>query len=435
MKQSLLSKSLGYQPGQHDWRRELTSGLISYFAVVYIVMVNAAILSDAGMPLQAAMVGTLLTSISGCLLMAFLGKSPIIVVPGMGINAFFTYTLVHSMKLTWQEALAVVAVAGLLFAIVAFTSLYKRISEAIPHNLQHGISVGIGLFLTFIGLQKSGIVIAHQTTFVAIGHFNDPNVITACVTLLLALVLFVRKVKGDLLISILVGTALAYLLGAVHPDVNKQGSSQPMEQYGEIFGKLSLFSGITTIAFWIAVFLLLLIIVFENIGLIGAQTRMIERPETFKGSLQALSLSNIAAGILGSSPTVAAAESTAGIAAGGRTGLTPLVTAVLFGATFFFIPLLTYIPDSAIAPILIIIGSLMVQNIKDMNFSDFTEAFPAFLVMVMIPFTYSIVDGMAFGFIAYPIAKLAAGRGREVKAVMYVITVLFLANFILHALM
>ncbi|RUT35503.1 NCS2 family permease [Paenibacillus zeisoli] len=434
MKQNLLSKSLGYQPGQHDWRQEVSSGLISYFAVVYIVMVNAAILSDAGMPLQAAMVGTLLTSIAGCLLMAFLGKSPIIVVPGMGINAFFTYTLVHSMKLTWQEALAVVAVAGLLFAIVAFTTLYKRISEAIPHNLQHGISVGIGLFLTFIGLQKSGIVVAHQTTFVTIGHFSDPNVITACVTLLLALVLFVRKVKGDLLISILVGTALAYILGAVHPDVNKL-ATQPWQQYGEIFGKLSLYPGLTNIAFWIAVFLLLLIIVFENIGLIAAQTRMIERPETFKGSLRALSLSNFAAGILGSSPTVAAAESTAGIAAGGRTGLAPLVTAVLFGATFFFIPLLTYIPDSAIAPILIIIGSLMVQNIKEMNFSDFTEAFPAFLVMVMIPFTYSIVDGMAFGFIAYPIAKLAAGRGGEVKVVMYVITVLFLANFILHALM
>ncbi|USB31851.1 NCS2 family permease [Paenibacillus sp. YPG26] len=434
MRQNLLSRSLGYQPGKHNWRRELTSGLISYFSVVYIVMVNAAILSDAGMPLQAAMVGTLLTSIAGCLLMAFLGKSPIIVVPGMGINAFFTYTLVHSMKLTWQEALAVVTVAGLLFAIIAFTTLYKKISDAIPHNLQHGISVGIGLFMTFIGLQKSGIVIAHQTTFVTIGHFNDPGVITACVTLLLALVLFVRKVKGDLLISILVGTALAFILGAVNRDPGKLGG-RPLEEYDELFGRLSIYPAITTLAFWIAVFLLLLIIIFENIGLIGAQTRMIERPETFRGSLRAISLSNITAGIFGSSPTIAAAETTAGIAAGGRTGLSTFVTALLFGATFFFIPLLTYIPDSAIAPILIIIGCLMVQNIQEMNFNDFTEAFPAFLVMVMIPFTYSIVDGMAFGFIAYPIAKLAAGRAREVRPAMYVITILFLANFILHALM
>lgn len=433
MKRNLLAASLGYKTGQHNWRKEILAGILSYFSVVYIVMVNATILHDAGMPLQGAMVGTLLTSIAGCLLMAFWGKSPIIVVPGMGINAFFTYTLVHSMKLSWQEALAVTTVAGVLFAVVAFTSLYKRISEAIPHNLQHGITVGIGLFLTFIGLQKSKIVIAHQTTFVTIGHFSEPGVITACVTLLLALVLFVRKVKGDLLISILVGTALAYILGGVHPSSSAR-EGQPFEQYGQLFAKLSL-SSLGTIAFWVAVFLLLLIIVFENIGLIGAQTRMIDRPETFKGSLRALSVANILAGIFGSSPTVAAAETSAGIAAGGRTGLSPLVTAILFGATFFFIPLLTYIPDSAIAPILIIIGSLMVQNIKEMNFTDFTEAFPAFLVMVMIPFTYSIVDGMAFGFIAYPAAKLAAGRGREVKSVMYAIAALFLANFILHALM
>ncbi|ANS75224.1 permease [Paenibacillus yonginensis] len=433
MKRNWLSGSLGFIPGQHSIRKEIGAGLISYFSVVYIVMVNAAILHDAGMPLQAAMVGTLLTSLAGCLLMAFWGKSPIIVVPGMGINAFFTYTLVHSMKLSWQEALAVTTTAGLLFAVLAFSSLYKKISDAIPHNLQHGISVGIGLFLTFIGLQKSGIVIAHQTTFVTIGHFSDPNVITACITLLLALVLFVRKVKGDLLISILVGTALAYVLGATHPSGNKM-EGKPLQQYGDLFAHLS-FGAIGTLAFWIAVFLLLLIIVFENIGLIGAQTHMIERPETFTGSLRALSVSNILAGLFGSSPTVAAAESTAGIAAGGRTGLSPLVTAILFGATFFFIPLLTYIPDSAIAPVLIIIGSLMVQNIQQMNFRDFTEAFPAFLVMVMIPFTYSIIDGMAFGFIAYPAAKLAAGRGKEVKAVMYVITALFIANFVLHALM
>jgi AGZA family xanthine/uracil permease-like MFS transporter len=192
---------------------------------------------------------------------------------------------------------------------------------------------------------------------------------------------------------------------------------------------------LTDLAFWIAVFLLLLIVVFENIGLITAQTNMIGRSERFKGSLRALSVSTVLAGILGSSPPVAAAETTAGIAAGGRTGLTPLVTAVLFGATFFFIPLLGYIPDSAIAPILIIIGGLMVQGVRDMDFSDFTEAFPAFLIMVMIPFTYSIVDGMAFGFIAYPLAKLAAGKGKEVPVVMYGISILFLANFVLHGIL
>lgn len=430
MKTGFWHRSLGLTP-EDDWKKECIAGLISYFAVVYIVMVNATILHDAGMPLKAAMVGTLLTSITGCLLMAFGGKSPIIVVPGMGINAFFTYTLVHSMKLSWQEALAVVSVTGVIFSIVAFTSLYRIISEAIPKNLQHGITVGIGLFLTFIGLQKSGIVVAHQTTFVAIGHFSDPSVIVSCVTLLLGLVLFVRGVQGGMLITILTGTGLAYLLGA-GPTTSKAESGHTFQAYGEVFAGLS-WSSVGSIVFWIGVFLLLLIVVFENIGLVASQTALIGRPENFKGSLRALSVTNIFAGIFGTSPVVAAAESTVGIAAGGRTGLSSLISAILFGATFFFIPLLTWIPDSAIAPILIIIGGLMVQSVQEMDFKDLTEAFPAFLLMVMIPFTYSIVDGMAFGFITYPVVKLAQNRGKEVSPVLYGIAILFIANFVLNS--
>ncbi len=433
MKTGFWHRSLGLTP-EDDWKKEWIAGLVSYFAVVYIVMVNATILHDAGMPLKAAMVGTLLTSITGCLLMAFGGKSPIIVVPGMGINAFFTYTLVHSMKLSWQEALAVVSVTGVIFSIVSFTSLYRIISEAIPKNLQHGITVGIGLFLTFIGLQKSGIVVAHQTTFVTIGHFSDPSVIVSCVTLLLGLVLFVRGVQGGMLITMLTGTGLAYLLGAAGPTSSKAESGHTFQAYGEVFVGFS-WSSIGSIVFWIAVFLMLLIVVFENIGLVASQTTLIGRPQNFKGSLRALSLTNIFAGIFGTSPVVAAAESTAGIAAGGRTGLASLVSAILFGATFFFIPLLTWIPDSAIAPILIIIGGLMVQSVQEMDFKDLTEAFPAFLLMVMIPFTYSIVDGMAFGFIAYPVVKLAQNRGKEVSPVLYGIAILFIANFVLNSML
>ncbi|KGE18245.1 NCS2 family permease [Paenibacillus wynnii] len=432
MKTSFWRNSLGLEP-EDDWKREWAAGILSYFASVYIVMVNAAILHDAGMPLRAGMVATLLTAITGCLLMAFGGKTPIIVVPGMGINAFFTYTLVHSMKLDWREALAVVVVTGILFAVVAFTSLYRILSDAIPPNLQHAITVGIGLFLTFIGLQKSGIVIAHRTTFVAIGHFSDPAVITSCVTLLLALVLFVRGTRGGLLISMAVGTGLAYLLGAGHVP-EKLESGHVFTGYGDVFLGMG-WTNVVSLVFWIAVFLLLLIVVFENIGLIASQTLLANRPERFKSSLRALSLANIAAGLFGSSPVVAAAESNAGIAAGGRSGLTSLVTGLLFAATFLFIPLLTYVPDSAIAPILIVIGGLMVQSVREMDFNDMTEVFPSFLVMVMIPFTYSIVDGMAFGFITYPIVKLAMKRGKEVPTALYVIAGLFLANFVLHALL
>lgn len=432
MNSKFWRNSVGLEPGD-NWKREWAAGILSYFASVYIVMVNAAILHDAGMPLRAGMVATLLTAVTGCLLMAFGGKTPIIVVPGMGINAFFTYTLVHSMKLDWREALAVVMVTGILFAVVAFTSLYRILSEAIPHNLQQAITVGIGLFLTFIGLQKSGIVIAHRTTFVAIGHFSDPAVITSCVTLLLALVLFIRGTRGGLLISMMAGTGLAYLLGAAHKP-EKADSGHVFTGYGDVFAGMDWSRGLSLV-FWIAVFLLLLIVVFENIGLISSQTLMAGRPERFKSSLRALSLANIAAGLFGSSPVVAAAESTAGIAAGGKSGLTSLVTGLLFGATFLFIPLLAYVPDSAIAPILIVIGGLMVQSVREMDLSDMTELFPAFLIMVMIPFTYSIVDGMAFGFIAYPVVKLAVGRGKEVPLVLYGIAGLFVANFVLHAFM
>ncbi|MDF9843944.1 MULTISPECIES: NCS2 family permease [unclassified Paenibacillus] len=432
MNSNFWRKSVGLEPGD-NWKREWAAGILSYFASVYIVMVNAAILHDAGMPLRAGMVATLLTAVTGCLLMAFGGKTPIIVVPGMGINAFFTYTLVHSMKLDWREALAVVGLTGVLFAVVAFTSLYRILSEAIPHNLQHAITVGIGLFLTFIGLQKSGIVIAHRTTFVAIGHFSDPAVITSCVTLILALVLFIRGTRGGLLISMLAGTGLAYLLGAAHkPETTESG--HVFTGYGDVFAVMD-WSGVISLVFWIAVFLLLLIVVFENIGLISSQALMAGRPERFKSSLRALSVANIAAGLFGSSPVVAAAESTAGIAAGGKSGLTSLVTGLLFGATFLFIPLLAYVPDSAIAPILIVIGGLMVQSVREMDLSDMTELFPAFLVMVMIPFTYSIVDGMAFGFITYPIVKLAMGKGKDVPPALYGIAGLFVANFVLHAFM
>ncbi|WP_042267327.1 NCS2 family permease [Paenibacillus graminis] len=432
MNSKVWRNSVGLEPGD-SWKRELSAGILSYFASVYIVMVNAAILHDAGMPLRAGMVATLLTAVAGCLMMAFGGKTPIVVVPGMGINAFFTYTLVHSMKLDWREALAVVVVTGVLFAIVAFTSLYRILSDAIPHNLQHAITVGIGLFLTFIGLQKSGIVIAHRTTFVAIGHFSDPAVITSCVTLILALVLFVRGTRGGLLISMLAGTGMAYLLGAAHAPENAD-SGHVFAGYSDVFAGMDWGRGISLV-FWIAVFLLLLIVVFENIGLISSQTLMAGRPERFKSSLRALSIANIAAGLFGSSPVVAAAESTAGIAAGGRSGLTSLITGLLFGATFLFIPLLAYVPDSAIAPILIVIGGLMVQNVREMDLSDLTELFPAFLIMVMIPFTYSIVDGMAFGFITYPVVKLAMGKGKEVPPALYGIAGLFIANFVLHAFM
>jgi AGZA family xanthine/uracil permease-like MFS transporter len=413
-------------------KKELLAGTVSFFTIVYIVVVNASILADAGIPLEAGIIATVLTSIAGCFIMGLYGNTPIILVPGMGVNALFTYTIVLGMGLTWQEGLAVVFVSGLLFTIIAFTKLATIISESIPHSLKEAITVGIGLFLTFIGLQKGGIVVLNEETYVALGDFSQPTVLLTFFTLLVTIALFARQIPGNFLISILFGTGLAAVFGQLSFD----SASQPQDSflaYKDVFAAMS-FDKLADLTFWTATFSLTMVIVFENIGLVFGQVHMINRPKAYKRSFQANALSTITSGLFGSSPTVSTVETAAGIAAGGRTGLTSITTGVLFLSSLLFLPFIKIIPDSAIAPILILIGSLMIQNIQHIELDDFSECFPAFLIIALIPFTYSIVDGMAFGFIMYPFLKLVLKRQNEVKAPLYFIAGLFLLNFIFHSL-
>lgn len=410
-------------------QREITAGIIGFVTIVYIVAVNASILQDAGIPLQAGMLATVCTAFVGALLMAFWANAPIILVPGMGINAFFTYTLCHTMGLSWQEGLAAVFVSGLFFIAIAFTRAAQLVSEAIPASLKEAITVGIGLFLTFIGLQKGGIVVTSPSTFVTLGDLSSPQVIVTLTTLVVMLVLFVRKIPGHFLIGIAAGTGLGAILGIVEPG---QGGGFSLAQYGQVFAGLS-FSDVWTLPFWIASSSLALVLLFENIGLIHGQTAMAGREAAFRRSLQANALSAALSGLLGTSPTVATAESAAAIAAGGRTGLTALVTGTLLLLSLSLLPVIAMIPDGAIAPVLIIIGALMLQNVQNINLKDFSEGFPAFLIIAIIPLSYSIVDGIAFGFVAYPLLKLALGKRREVPALLYVIAGLFLINLVLPA--
>ncbi|WP_226530200.1 NCS2 family permease [Metabacillus niabensis] len=413
-------------------KKEILAGTVSFFTIVYIVVVNASILSDAGIPLEAGIIATVLTSIAGCLIMGFFGNTPIILVPGMGVNALFTYTIVMGMGLTWQEGLAVVFVSGILFTLIAFTKLSVIISESIPLSLKEAITVGIGFFLTFIGLQKGGIVVLNSDTFVALGDFSQPGVIVTLLTLLITVGLFTRQVPGNFLISIFAGTILAACFGLLEVDF----STKPHEAflvYKDVLFAMS-FSRIVDLAFWTATFSLTMVIVFENIGLVFGQVHMINRPDRYKRSFQANALSTITSGIFGSSPTVSTVETAAGITAGGRTGLTSITTGLLFLSSLLFLPIIKIIPDSAIAPILILIGSLMIQNIQHIDLHDFSESFPAFLIIALIPFTYSIVDGMAFGFIMYPILKVILNRKDEVKPALYIIALLFLFNFVFHTL-
>jgi AGZA family xanthine/uracil permease-like MFS transporter len=409
-------------------KREMMAGMISFFTIVYIIAVNGTILAEAGIPIEAGIIATILTCVVGCWLMGFWANAPIILVPGMGINAMFTYTLVHSMGLTWQEALGVVVISGVIVTVISFTKLSQLLLEAIPNSLKHAITVGLGLFLTLIGLEKGGLVTKGDNSLLALGDVTSPYVIATILSVILAVILFMRNVPANFLISMIVGTGIAAALGVVSFS-DAGGNALPLDTYASLFGAVT-FAKIGEFTFLVAVFSLTMVLLFENIGLINGHLSMIKRPEKFKRSFQANGISVLTSGLFGTSPTVSTVESAAGIAAGGRTGVTAIVTGSLFLLSIFAIPFIKIIPGSAIAPILIIIGVLMLQSVKQIDFQDLSEGFPAFLVIVMIPFSYSIADGIAFGFIAYPLVKLALGKAKEVSAPLYIIAALFFLTFL-----
>lgn len=407
---------------------EVLAGVISYFAIVYIIIVNSTILADAGIPAGAAMVATILTSAAGCFIAGFGANLPLILVPGMGVNAMFTYTFVHSMGLTWQEALGVVFVSGIVFSVIAYTPLLTTLTNAIPSTLKDAITVGLGLFLALIGLEKSHIVVPAEHSLIAFGDITSPEVISFFLTFFIAIILFLRNVPGHFLLTIMIGTVIAWMFGAIDRSQVGMGNVS-VGNYADVFLGMS-FEAITDVVFWVAVFALTMVLVFENIGLVYGQTKEAEQPEKYKDGIRVVAISATVSGVFGSSPTVSTAEGAAGIAAGGRTGVTAIVMGILFLLSFFLLPFIEVIPASAISPILIIIGFLMVLNIKNINLQDLSEAIPAFLIIMMIPFSYSIADGMVIGFLAYPIAKLALGKGKEVSVPLYVIAGLFLVYFV-----
>ncbi|MCF3943019.1 NCS2 family permease [Oceanobacillus alkalisoli] len=427
-----LNRITGVYDKGSNVKTEILAGLISFFAIVYIIVVNATILSDAGIPIEGAVWATILTSMFGCFIVGFGANVPLILVPGMGLNAMFTYTFVHAMGLTWQEALAVVFVAGLVFVLISFTRLATILAQSIPGTLKEAITVGLGLFLALIGLEKSHIIVHGEHSIIALGDIGSLEVLAFVLTFIIALGLFLRSMPGHFLITIFVGTMIAWMFGLI--DFNQaEGADLSLADYAGVFNAMS-FDGIRSLTFWIAVFSLTMVLVFENIGLVGGQLKQAKRDEQYTPAIRSISISSMLSGLFGTSPTVSTVEGTAGIAAGGRTGITSIVTGLLFLVASLFIPVIKLIPSTAISPILIIIGGLMVLNIKNINFKDLSDAFPAFIIIMMIPFTYSIADGIAFGFIAYPIAKIAVGKRKEVSMPLYIITLLFIINFVLQAI-
>ncbi|MEH7237818.1 NCS2 family permease [Bacillus sp. JJ1562] len=410
--------------------KEFSAGLISYITVVYIIIVNATILAAAGIPMEAGIIATILTSFLGCVIIGLWSNTPILLIPGMGLNAMFTYTIVQSGGFTWQEALAMVFVSGLIFVVIAFTPLAKVITSSIPNSLKEAITIGIGVLLILIGFDNAGIITSSEHTLLAIGDLSSPTVITTFIGLIITVLLFIKNVPGNLLLSILITSVLSIWIGGAQFEAISFTTPDFQEYFG-VFGQLS-WAEAGNIVFWLTSISLAMVLVFENIGLIHGHSNMLKRPESSKKSLQATAVSVLSSGIFGTSPTVASVETAAGITAGGRTGLTSIVTGVMFLVSILFIPVIKMVPASAVSPILILIGVLMLQNIVNISMDDFTESFPALLIIVLIPLTYSIADGMAIGFILYPVMKLLMGKGKEIHPALYMIAILFISNFVIQ---
>ncbi|WP_066065100.1 NCS2 family permease [Neobacillus soli] len=424
-----LDKLFYIQRENSSFRTEVLAGLTSFMTVAYIIVVNGAILSKTGMPYEAVTIATVICCFMGCMLMALWANSPLIIVPGMGDNAFFVFTLVFSLGLTWQQALAVVFLAGIVFTLMTITKGAVYLSRSIPKSMINAMTAGIGFFIAFLGLKNGGIIVAGEGTFVKLGDLGSPIALTTLLTLIILVPLFLRNVKGNFLIGIIAGTVIGGLLGIVDFS-SLRDFSFSFRGYDKILFAFD-FSQIGTVNFWTAVFSLSMVIIFQNMG---SQLGMLPDKSKFRKSFQANAFSIIGAGLFGCSPTTTAAESATGIAAGGRTGLTSLTAGLLFIPALFLIPLFKVIPNAAIAPVLIIVGCLMVQSLKEIPFDDFTEAFPAYLMMAIMPLSFSIANGIAFGFIAYPILKLVTGRRSEVSITMYVIAFFFLIYFILGSI-
>ncbi|MDQ0243793.1 AGZA family xanthine/uracil permease-like MFS transporter [Bacillus fengqiuensis] len=414
-------------------KTEILAGITTFLTMVYIVIVNPIILSDAGVPFEQVFTATIIASIVGTLWMALGANYPIAIAPGMGMNAYFAYSVVGSHGgIDYRTAFAAVFIAGLIFVILSLTPFREKLIEAIPGNLKHGITAGIGLFIAFIGLRLTGIITDHPKNLVALGDLHSPSVVLALIGLAVTLVLMVLGVNGALFFGMIVTGIIAYFTGALS---FKEGFvAMPHLPEGLLIANpIAAFGDVIQHSLYAVVFSFLLVTIFDTTGtMIGvAQQAGLMKGKTMPRVRQALLADSFGTSIgamFGTSPTSAYIESSAGVAAGGRTGLTGLTVAILFVIAAFFGPLVGAVSGiSAItAPALIIVGSLMMGAVSEIDWSELDEAFPAFLVILSMPLTSSIATGIALGFIAYPLMKVVKGKAKEVDPLLYLFAVLFL---------
>lgn len=400
-------------------KKEILAGTTGFFAIMYVIFVNPQIVAATHIPTQLETFATIFASAFGCILGGLLSNTPMIIVPGMGINALFSYTIAQSMHFSWQATLAVSLISSILYAILTFTPLIDSISNAINDSMKNAINVGIGLFLTFTALKGIGFIVSDKSNLIKFGDLTNPVLLLTLLGIILTMIFQIKGKAWGMIASMAIVTVIALLTGNATNSHAIQYSD--LSHFGSIIFKQS-FNFPSWVKFAIATFSMLMLMVFEGVGV----TKGYVKNETKqKKTLQATGLANIFASLVGSSPAVDAAESGSAWAAGGTTGISAIVTGLWFLASLILIPIIGYIPSCATASIIILTGSLMMMDVKNIDNEDFSNWFPAYLIIFTIPFTGSISTGMAMGFIVYPIAKLIAGKQKDLNLVNVIIAVLF----------
>lgn len=434
---SFLEKTFKLKEHKTNVKTEVLAGITTFMTMAYILIVNPLILSDAGMDFNALFTATALSAAIATLCMAFLANYPFALAPGMGLNAFFAYTVVLGMGYSWEFALTAILIEGIIFLLLTFFNVREALVNSIPMNIKHAVSVGIGLFIALIGFKNASIVVANGATLVGLGDLASPGVLLALAGLVITGILLAKKVKGALLIGIVVTTVLGIPLG-ITPMPTNIISTPP--SLAPIFFKFD-FSKIFTLDMVIVVFTFLFVDLFDTLGtLVGVATKadMLDKDGKLPKAKQALfadAIGTTVGAMLGTSTVTTYVESASGVAEGGRTGLTALTTGGLFAISLFLAPLFLIIPSEATAPVLILVGLFMMSPITKINFDDFTEAIPAFLTIVMMPFTFSIAEGIVFGIMSYVFLKLLTGKGKDAHPLMYALTVIFILKHVVEKFM
>jgi AGZA family xanthine/uracil permease-like MFS transporter len=414
-----------------NWRTEILAGVTTFLTMAYIVLVNPAILSASGMPLAAVTAATCLSAAFGSILMGIVARYPIALAPGMGLNAYFTYAVCIKMHIPWQTALGAVFLSGVIFLALTAAGIRQMILHAIPHELYAAVASGIGLFIALIGFRNSGLVVPDPETMVGLGNIRNPTTALALFGLILMVVLEVKKIKGSILIGVVTVTGIAWAAGLTHWTSAPGGFHALADTAFKLDIRGAFNKGLLEI-----VFVFFFVDLFDNLGTLVAVTKragLISADNTIprlNKILFADATATVFGSMTGTSTVTSYVESTAGVMAGGRTGVTAIVTGLLFLGAIGAAPFVGIVPAAATAPALILVGSLMLATITEIRWNDPLVAVPSFLTLVLIPFTYSIANGLGFGIISWAVLHVATGKARRQDWLLYVLAALFLARFI-----